>query len=430
MKLTLLLVLGILHVELLLAQDWQWTTQTSGTTRSLYCVKSVDLSVGWIGGAGGVVLRTTNGGNTWTNVGGGAIGTSDVYVIDALDANTAFVSTSPAGTYIYRTTNGGTTWTQVYASPDGFIDIIHMHDSLNGIAIGDPVAGRWVILKTTNGGSSWSRIANEPYLTGSESIWNNGATFVGNTHAWFTTNTPKIYRSTNGGFEWIPIITPYTFSSIWFNDTLVGVAGTTAGRIGRSTDSGLTWRDTTLPGTGSVRSVGGTRSARFFASRGTQIFKSTNNGVTWTLSFGGGIGMITHMHLVQVGPFASRAWAVSSGGGVASACFCPDLAVNEEWLPGQFALSQNYPNPFNPSTKIRYQTPEVSHVSLKVFDMLGRQVRTLVNENLQAGSYETTFSAEGGSASGGDATGLASGVYFYRLQAGEFTQTRRLLLLR
>ena len=86
----------------------------------------------------------------------------------------------------------------------------------------------------------------------------------------------------------------------------------------------------------------------------------------------------------------------------------------------QFHLEQNYPNPFNPSTKIGFQVTGYGYVSLKVYDVLGREVRTLVNENLQAGSYETTF----------DASGLASGVYFYQLHAGEFTQTKRLLLLR
>jgi hypothetical protein len=98
--------------------------------------------------------------------------------------------------------------------------------------------------------------------------------------------------------------------------------------------------------------------------------------------------------------------------------------------PEKFALSQNYPNPFNPSTKIQFQLAASGFVSLKVYDVLGREVRTLVNENLKAGSYETTFSAEGGSASGGDARELASGVYFYRLGAGDFLETKRLLLVK
>ncbi|MEK7251079.1 MAG: T9SS type A sorting domain-containing protein [Bacteroidota bacterium] len=87
-------------------------------------------------------------------------------------------------------------------------------------------------------------------------------------------------------------------------------------------------------------------------------------------------------------------------------------------LPFAFALHQNYPNPFNPTTTIRYDLPSAGLVSLEVFDILGREVRTLVNEKLQAGSYERTF----------DASGLASGVYFYRLNAGPFLQTRKFIL--
>jgi DUF971 family protein len=103
--------------------------------------------------------------------------------------------------------------------------------------------------------------------------------------------------------------------------------------------------------------------------------------------------------------------------------------------PSRFALSQNYPNPFNPETKIKFsigipsgQIPRQtdggqansSEVTLKVFDLLGREVATLVNERLQPGSYETTF----------DGSGLASGVYLYRLKAGGFVETKKLLLLR
>jgi hypothetical protein len=85
-----------------------------------------------------------------------------------------------------------------------------------------------------------------------------------------------------------------------------------------------------------------------------------------------------------------------------------------------YALYQNYPNPFNPATVISYQVPKSSPVALIVFDILGREVRTLVNQEQPAGRYTITF----------DASNLASGVYFYRMQAAGFVQTRRLLLLR
>ena len=88
--------------------------------------------------------------------------------------------------------------------------------------------------------------------------------------------------------------------------------------------------------------------------------------------------------------------------------------------PQKYSLSQNYPNPFNPSTQISYQVPSSSRVSLKVFDVLGREVATLVNEVKPAGTYTATFNANS----------IPSGVYFYRLQSGSFTETKRLVLIK
>ena len=88
--------------------------------------------------------------------------------------------------------------------------------------------------------------------------------------------------------------------------------------------------------------------------------------------------------------------------------------------PDNFYLSQNYPNPFNPSTKITYSVASLSNVILKVYDILGREVLTLVNEEKPAGRYEVSFNA----------SSLASGVYFYQIKAGSFVQTKKLMLLK
>ena len=92
-------------------------------------------------------------------------------------------------------------------------------------------------------------------------------------------------------------------------------------------------------------------------------------------------------------------------------------------LPKEFSLSQNYPNPFNPTTKIRFGIPNdgtVHATSLRVYDVLGREVATLLNEATKPGTYERTF----------DGTGLASGVYLCKLQVGDFTQAKKLLLIK
>lgn len=97
-----------------------------------------------------------------------------------------------------------------------------------------------------------------------------------------------------------------------------------------------------------------------------------------------------------------------------------NIINDEEHLPYEFKLLQNYPNPFNPTTKINYSIPTSSKVSLIVYDILGREVKLLVNEFQNAGRYSIDFNAEG----------LSSGVYFYRLTSGQFSETRKLILLR
>jgi hypothetical protein len=96
------------------------------------------------------------------------------------------------------------------------------------------------------------------------------------------------------------------------------------------------------------------------------------------------------------------------------------VAPGRGGLPREYSLSEAFPNPFNPATVIRYQLPVASEVNLSVYDLLGRAVAVLVNERKDPGRYEVKF----------DATGLASGVYLYRLTAGGFGKTRKLLLMR
>jgi aminopeptidase N len=105
-------------------------------------------------------------------------------------------------------------------------------------------------------------------------------------------------------------------------------------------------------------------------------------------------------------------------------------SVDDKITIKEYSLDQNYPNPFNPSTKIKYQIADAGFVNLQIFDVLGNEVATLIDKEMQAGSYEVEFSAIGGSASGGDAWNLPSGIYFYTLNAGEFAQTRKMILLK
>ena len=94
--------------------------------------------------------------------------------------------------------------------------------------------------------------------------------------------------------------------------------------------------------------------------------------------------------------------------------------IESEIIPNEYSLTQNYPNPFNPSTTLKYEIPKESYITLKVYDILGREVATLVNEQQKAGYYEVEW----------DAVNNSSGIYFYRIQAGEFVGTKKMMLVK
>ena len=100
--------------------------------------------------------------------------------------------------------------------------------------------------------------------------------------------------------------------------------------------------------------------------------------------------------------------------------YAPAVGVNDNVVVNNFTLEQNYPNPFNPSTKISFSVSERSNVSIKVFDMLGREVAELINSAKEAGSYEVTF----------DASNLSSGLYIYTINAGNFSASKKMMLMK
>ena len=106
------------------------------------------------------------------------------------------------------------------------------------------------------------------------------------------------------------------------------------------------------------------------------------------------------------------------------------IEENNSSVPLDYVLLNNYPNPFNPSTKIRYSIPQSSYVAVKVYDVLGNEVATLVDEYKPAGSYEVEFNSSTLSGSVSAKGGYASGVYFYQLKAGEFISTKKMILLK
>jgi photosystem II stability/assembly factor-like uncharacterized protein len=298
----------------------QWSEQTSPTTNPLSSVSIVDNNVAWIGGYSATVLRTTDGGTTWTNVGGGAI-TGDVYNIFGIDAQTALCTTSPSATYIYRTTDGGSTWTQVLSVTGGFIDAIWMWDANNGFAYGDPVGGNWELYNTTDGGATWNAAPNLPQNNG-EAGWNN-ALYVSGTNMYFGTNNTRIYYSSDSGNSWTAQTTTGQVNSyaVWFNTSTMGLMGGSTGGLDATTDGGTTWTPITSPNTTASAGITGANDQWLFASQASPgvIYYSADNGANWTTSYTAPSGQFYHIARAR-NHSGAYYWvlAVQSDGGISS----------------------------------------------------------------------------------------------------------------
>jgi photosystem II stability/assembly factor-like uncharacterized protein len=409
----------ILFTNLILPQN-NWNLQSSGVTATLNCIRVVDNNTVWAAGDSGVVLRTIDGGITWTSVGGGIIGDNIIWNIDAIDENIAFVTITPSSiTYLYRTTNGGLDWDLVYSQNGGFINDIHMIDQLNGIAYGDPVGGKWTVIKTTDGGATWDRISTEPTPIGSEfGIYYNSLCVTDSLHIWFL-GDHRVYRSIDGGINWSYSTTTNYFLSIWFNTNAVGMASTNVFNTSESSiDSGKTWNSTSSPGPGTPYAMAGAGTRDFLYASDGYIYHTTDNGSSWTEE------MVTFNQFFAIDFVTIGQTAIGYAGGTNGS-----LARFEGTITSinpitntltEYSLGQNYPNPFNPTSTIKFSIPFTQNVTIKVFDALGNIVLNLYDEETLSGTYELKI----------DGSNLSSGIYFYQLQAGNFIETKKFVLIK
>ena len=409
----------------------QWSEQTSPVTTALRSVSSVNSTTAWICGASGVVLRTTNTGSTWQNVSSTTIPTTVTLIsVAGIDANTALVtgySGTPSTTWVWKTSNGGANWTQVFTEGNGgFIDAICMSTATNGMLIGDPVpaGARWSLWKTTNAGTTWD--STGMYLlagSSAEAGWNNSA-FSVQPYMWFGTNNSRIYFSTNNGATWVAQTTPrastYAISFYPFGGNYNGFAGSDS--LLATTNSGNTWSIKTAPGANNSSGVSTLivpmiQGVWYVKNGLSQIYYSLTGGTNFVTEYTASAGTYWHISAGKVGV---GWWAVRSNGGISYRQPITSINTISTQTPDNYKLFQNYPNPFNPTTNIRYQISKSGFVSLKIYDLSGKEVANLVNKNQTPGTYETSFNGYW----------LSSGVYFYTLSAGDFRQTNKMMIVK
>jgi hypothetical protein len=348
----------------------------------------------------GVLVKSTNAGVSWETVGQFDSLTGYIDDMHFFNANTGYavIDSIPApNPKFYKTTNAGINWQLSTSIQNGFIlEDMNFIDLNTGFVCGYMNNnGKSVIYKTTNSGSNWNRkdflytgnIVEISFFnaTTGVAIGNSGTNFIGT----------KIYRTTNTGNTWDSIMAVSnvipTFIKV-LNGTGTSFAGSyftydtstvfTRTYTLKSTDYGLTWITKNFSSSDIMTGCSLIDQNNFFMSGGdffntSVILKSTNGG---------------NVYINQTG----------------------------SEIPTEFSLSQNYPNPFNPSTNIKYQIANNSFVKLIVYDILGKELIKLVNEKLNAGVYKVTF----------DGSSLNSGIYFYKLQTDNFSEIKKMVLIK
>ena len=407
----------------------QWMEQPFSASESLFKVRFADSTNGWILGENHI-FKTTDAGNSWfpQDSSVGDFGTA----LTVLNTETAFYScytnSAPYFGLIRKTTDSGLTWQTVDSLSFACFDIQFLNDQVGYAGGGTLPDYNPMLRKTTDGGSTWSTVWSG---TGNYEI--EGLHFLDSDNAWAVLYNAVIMKTTDGGVSWavsdsihppnlsLPLkdITFTTPDSGW---AVGGIAGNSI--VVRTTDAGSQWSYQVFTGS-SLREV------KFFNSNvgwicGANDFepfiaKTTDGGENWTTQHEIPYAAAGAESFSMIN--TSLGWAVNYDGEVYKTTNGGVTFIEGGSLPSQpvsMHLFQNYPNPFNPVTSIQYAINSKQYVTLKVYDLLGNEIASLVNEEKPAGTYEVTW----------DGANMPSGVYFYKIKTGEFIQTKTMILLK
>jgi photosystem II stability/assembly factor-like uncharacterized protein len=399
-----------------------WSEQNSGFTGTLWSVSPLDSSVVWVGADSAKVLKTTNGGINWTIYSVDAQKSRaifSVYNIFGIDANNALcLGSTGAYTHVYKTSNGGLNWSAVLYQAGGFFDNIYMFSSSVGVVCGDPVNGRVSLWKTTDSGNNWDSTGMNLSAVPSEIGISNSVFGFGGS-VWFGTSFGYIYYSSNFGSNWTKLLSNDYTGCIWSNSPSTGnIYFASVTDIYHSTNYGFNW--TTLPatpGSGYLNGLTGIGNEFWYTKSGKTIYYSSNNGTAWSLQYTAPNNNYVHLLKARTGKYI---WGVRESGKISRYGIITGVENISKSIPSEFKLYQNYPNPFNPATKIKFEIKTGGAISLKIYDIMGKEISVLVNHNLAAGSYIADFNA----------SALPSGVYYYILKAGSFTDTKKMVLIK
>jgi photosystem II stability/assembly factor-like uncharacterized protein len=422
-----LIVLTALAAHTLHAQQYGWVrvAQIGNQFTSLRSVEFVDSLSGWTAEGGSTIYKTTDAGTTWNGFPGDPMGVEGFSMLNKLYG--WCVGEQASLGKILRTTNGGVTWTTQFQKNNRYLLGTSGLSLEKNITSGStqnfsPDTGK--VAQTINGGATWTE------RTIADSIRQlRKMQFVDSLHGWiiyWTDSGGGLLRTTDGGsnFSMFPSPLPLALS---FLDSENGFI--IYGNVYRTYDGGQTWEqrgqirdpfwgDVSTNTLSFVDTLNGwAYGFQFYQGDITgTIYGTTDGGFTWTREL---IGPVRH---IRDGIMLDRfhGWAVGDEGSVFAYRMVTSVPEKLPAVPTRSALKQNYPNPFNPTTSIEYEVVRPSLVDITVYDLSGKEVHTLVHQMHEPGVYRIQFNARS----------LASGVYVYRMKAGDYTVSKQMIILR
>ena len=382
-----------------------WEQSAKGLNNSLVSIFEKDITGRILAGSNsGNLAVTTDDGENWSIISG----LTQINALSASPNGSLFASQQPG--VIYRSLDDGFIWSVVYQNI--FIDFIQTVEVSPNETVFALINNK--LNRSTDNGENWEEIEIYDEFEWITKISINSLGTI------FTKTSDGYFRSTDNGESWDQLSTTPDGIEI-FGITQTDKMYATASDSGYyySTDYGNTWLYLSKGNGEPVRSFASNDIGYLFILEHYHtILRSTDNGISWQ-EINSGLDSVSLNCLIITDDDYLLVGA--SGKGVYRSINKTTSVENSFiQMPNVFYLEQNYPNPFNPYTKIRYQISNYTNVNLKVYDVLGNEVSTLVNQEKPAGIYEIEFQG----------IELSSGIYFYQLKAGNFIETRKMILLK
>jgi photosystem II stability/assembly factor-like uncharacterized protein len=425
-----------------------WVQQFTDRWEDLFSVSTINNDISYCVGAAGTIIKTTDGGNNWYSLFSGSAG--NLGSMFFFDENTGLatgplIKTTNGGNYwlrisqgggspiyfinnqtgysvgsgeFYKTTNGGYIWAYSWICNCNLQGIYFINPD-TGFVTG---TGNGKILRTTNGGNSWDTV----FYEGGFSVQ-----FL-NSQNGYVTSYGRVLKTTNAGLNWLIKNTGINeeILSEYFIDINTGyITGGFNGFIQKTTNGGDNWIQQYSGKQAYLKSIFFTNNNTGYAVGGLYetavILKTINGGLNWFQQNCPNAGSLLDVKFIN----PNTGYACGVYGVILKTTTGGDpIGINRisNNIPKSFKLYQNYPNPFNPKTKIRFDISNLNGSShsiqtlIVVFDVLGREVEKIVNEELKPGTYEIEF----------DANNYSSGVYFYKIFTEIFSETNKMILIR